>query len=65
MHRSIMEIYNKGCNSYVVGRKYQGRFITLKDINIDNYYKDIFFPISESEFREDITSSEIRENNLK
>ena len=65
MHKSIMEIYNNGCKFYDAGRKYQGRFITLKDIKIDNYYKDIFFPISESEFREDITSSEIRENNLK
>ena len=65
MHRSIMEIYNNGCKFYIAGRMYKGRFITLEDINIDNCYKDIFFPINESEFREDITSSEIRENNLK
>ena len=65
MHRSIMQIYNNGCKFYVAGRMHKGQFITLEDINVDNYYKDIFFPINESEFREDITSSEIRENNLK
>ncbi len=65
MHRSIMEIYNNGCKFYVAGRIHKGQFITLEDIKIDNYYKHIFFPINETQFREDIASSEIRKNNLK
>jgi len=64
MYKSIMEIYNNGCKFLVAGRKYNGHFVNLNDINIDKCFKEIFLPINESEFREDISSSEIRDDKL-
>lgn len=62
MIRSFVKIAMKGC-SFLVGARYDsntGKVRTLDDIEIPPVLKDLFAPIPVGQFREDISSTEIR-----
>ncbi|HSR87951.1 MAG TPA: hypothetical protein VLL07_03275, partial [Pontiella sp.] len=49
-----------GTRFVVGGRLYQGTFQSLEGLDIPPAYKELFIPIPETLFREDISSTEIR-----
>lgn len=49
-----------GTRFVVAGRLYQGEFQSLEQLNIPCGYEELFIPIPEILFREDISSTEIR-----
>ena len=60
MHKSISHIMANECDFLVAGRVHKKRFMGLSSINIPIIFSDMFSEIPESEFRLDISSSEIR-----
>ena len=58
---ALEEIRRLGCRFLVAGREHQGAFKTLADVSIPLYLRDMFMSIPESEYRIDISSSDIRE----
>jgi hypothetical protein len=44
----------------VAGRLHDGEFLGLENLNIPEGFKELFIPISQSLFREDISSTELR-----
>lgn len=60
--RALDTIREHGCRFLVAGRKSdEGQFVTLNDISIPEGYATLFEPISPEEFRQDISSTELRE----
>lgn len=62
---ALDEIVEKGCTFLVAGRKINGHFRTLADINIPNRYASLFRAIPEGQFRLDLSSSQLRASGLK
>lgn len=58
--RAIAEMSQLGCRFLVFGRVVQGRFVTLEDIDIPPQLRALCEGVRESEFRHDISSTEIR-----
>ena len=48
----------------VFGRKAQGIFKTLDNFDLPKEFKKVFLPVSENEFRDDISSTEIRNSQI-
>lgn len=58
------DIFNKNNNKFLVfGRKYQDKFIELKDVQLPDSISSLFKGFGENIFREDISSSSIRLEN--
>ena len=58
------DIFNKNNNRFLVfGRKYQDKFIELKDVQLLDSISSLFKGFGENIFREDISSSSIRLEN--
>ncbi len=60
MISAFMQMKNLGCSFLVAGRVDDAGFRTLNDVEIPADLSDMFSPIPESVFREDISSTEIR-----
>ena len=60
MLEALVEIRSAGCRFLVAGRVEGGVFHTLDDIAIPRGFEDMFAPISESAFRCDLNSTELR-----
>lgn len=61
MLMALEEMRQNGCNFLVAGRADSDMFITLSDVPIPNGFEDMFTAIPESEFRSDISSTQIRQ----
>lgn len=61
MEDALRQIRDAGCRFLVAGRAAAGRFITLDDLSIPAEYADLFTAIAPAEFREDISSTELRQ----
>lgn len=48
----------------VAGRLHNGEFLSLKDLAIPSAFEELFVPIPEALFREDISSTELRDGGL-
>lgn len=60
------DIFNQNSIGFLVfGRKYQNKFLELKDVNIPDSIKSLFKGFGENIFREDISSSSIRLENTE
>ncbi|MBM01998.1 MAG: hypothetical protein CL762_04705 [Chloroflexi bacterium] len=59
MHQSLSNIYKNGCSFLVTGREKDGKYKSMRDINIEDY-KELFSIIPEENFRLDISSTELR-----
>lgn len=60
MLQAFADIRQNDCRFLVAGRKVDGRFLTLSDLAVPPSLADLFIGLSEDEFRLDISSSEIR-----
>ena len=49
-----------GCRLYVAGRFIDGTFLTLKDLDLPDAYRDLFVEIAPDRFRVDISSTQLR-----
>ena len=55
------QIKSQGCQFLVAGRLLEDtKFTTLKDLDIPDGFRSIFHEIPESEFRNDVSSSFLR-----
>ena len=61
MLTALAEIWAKGCRFLVAGRQIDGAFRTLGEIPIPQGFHPLFQAIPESQFRADISSTELRE----
>ncbi len=59
---AIREMADKGNQFLVFGRQSGNEFLSLRDINLTMQLRDICIAVDESEFRQDISSSELRQN---
>jgi hypothetical protein len=60
LDQSLEEIRSLGGSFLVFGRVSQGKFQTGRDLQISTEYSDLFLSLNEDDFREDISSTEIR-----
>ena len=60
LERALEMIRWNGCRFLVAARKLEDAVVTLDDISIPNGFDDLFDSIPESEFRLDISSSQLR-----
>ena len=58
--QAIRELAERGCRFLVFGRCWQGRFLGLKDVDIPEDLRRLCTEVPESEFREDICSTQLR-----
>jgi hypothetical protein len=58
---AMSQIRDAGCKFLVAGRISETEFHTLGEVNIPALFQDMFQEIPESEFRSDISSTEIRQ----
>lgn len=59
---SLAAIRRAGCRFLVAGRAQGDRFVTLRHLLLPDGYRELFEEIPETEFRVDISSTEIRTN---
>lgn len=60
MLASLETVRAHGCRFLVAGREREGRFRTLSQLALPAGYRDLFESLDEEEFRNDISSTEIR-----
>jgi hypothetical protein len=63
MRAALQDIRAAGCNFLVAGRKVNGEFLTLGDLQLPEGFEDMFIELTEDEFRLDLSSTEIRQQN--
>jgi hypothetical protein len=61
MLTALAEIWALGCRFLVAGRQVDGAFRTLADVAIPQGFRPLFEAIPESQFRADISSTELRQ----
>lgn len=61
LRRALQQIRDAGCRFLVAARQVDGRMLTLADLNVPEFAKDLFEEIPESDFRVDISSTELRQ----
>ena len=60
MRQALQEINEQGCRFLVAGRSLKDGFFGIGDISLPSEFSDMFIGIGESEFRNDISSTDIR-----
>jgi nicotinamide mononucleotide (NMN) deamidase PncC len=60
---AIAEIAERGCRFLVFGRSVEGRFFGLSDLNVPAPLRALCDEVSEAEFHEEISSTELRDAN--
>jgi hypothetical protein len=65
MRAALEAIREQGCRFLVAGRAQGGQFLTIADLPIPDGYEDLFEGLSESDFRMDLSSTELREREYR
>jgi nicotinamide mononucleotide (NMN) deamidase PncC len=60
LQRALQEIRSHGCRFLVAGRKSVDDYVRMADLAVPNSAIDLFQTLSESDFRRDISSTELR-----
>lgn len=60
MHAALDVLGEAGCRFLVAGRRTKGGFLTLSNIEVPKLHRDLFDSLSETDFRLDVSSSELR-----
>lgn len=64
--QALNELRRNGCRLLVAGRVIDGRgFVTLDDLAVPGEFQDLFEAIPESSFREDISSTAVRDGSQR
>jgi hypothetical protein len=58
---ALDDLRRSGSRFLVAGRRRDGSFTTLEQLEVPPAFADLFMALSESEFREDLSSSQIRD----
>ena len=58
---ALEHIRTQGCRFLVAGREHEGAFRTLDDVPVPRGFADLFEAIPESAFRQDVSSTELRD----
>ena len=61
MLTALAEIWARGCRFLVAGRQVDGKFRTLDETPVPEGFQPLFQAISETQFRADISSTQLRE----
>ncbi len=61
MLAAMSEIRNRGCNFLVAGRVVDGEFRSLEELQVPSGFSDMLTAIPESDFRQDLSSTELRQ----
>ncbi len=61
MTTALQQIRQAACSFLVAGRDHRGRFGTLKSLAVSAQFRDLFREIPETDFRMDISSTELRQ----
>lgn len=61
LHASLQRIHDAKCRFFVGGRLSNGAFLTLDDLKIPTTWRTLFDGATEAEFREDVSSSQLRQ----
>ncbi len=61
MDAALAAIRAAGCRFLVAGRSVEGRFYTLDDVSVPPAYQDLFLALPASDFRVDLSSTELRQ----
>ncbi len=61
LEAAIKQIADHGCRFLVFGREIEGKFTTLRDLKIPESLQEISDAVQATDFREDISSTEIRQ----
>ena len=64
MEAAIAEIAARGCRFLVFGREIEDRFFLLSDVTIPDSLRELCTEVPAEDFREDISSSELRQREL-
>ena len=64
LHAALEHLRRRGARFLVAGRRGQKGFETLRTLDIPAAYRDLFYELSESTFRVDISSTELRERRV-
>lgn len=64
MRRRLSDFRRLGCRFLVAGRKNRDRFCTLSDIDLPVGFEDLFEELTETAFRSDLSSSDLRRRSL-
>jgi len=62
MLNSLAKIRRAGCRFLVAGRAQGDRFVTLRHLSLPDGFRELFEEIPETEFRVDVSSTQIRTN---
>lgn len=62
LHTALEKIRHAGCRFEVAWRMVDGQPLTLGDLDVPDFARDLFTEIPESEFRVDISSTELRQS---
>jgi hypothetical protein len=62
MFRALDELLTTGSRFFVAGRLWRGKYHGLSSIHIPSGYRQLFVEIPESDFRADISSTDLRES---
>jgi len=62
MEKALSTIRDNGCKFIVAGRWVENKFNTLADITIPKGFENLFEALPESDFRLDISSTQLRQN---
>jgi Cytidylyltransferase-like len=57
---ALHQIRQSACRFLVAGRLFQGRFLTTSRIEIPQGFEDLFESLPETQFRRDVSSTELR-----
>lgn len=60
MRAALTQFRDRGCRFLVAGRKSDSKFVTLADVAIPQEFSNLFQALPEREFRVDISSTELR-----
>ena len=61
-NKAIAKIAERGCRFLVFGRKLEGQFMTLGDLNLPVELRRICDEVPATEFREDVSSTDLRKS---
>jgi hypothetical protein len=65
MLMALYETRRSGCAFLVAGRERDGTFRTLNDVPVPREFAEMFSSIPESNFRSEVSSTELRLTGLK
>ena len=62
MLSALVEMWASGTRFLVAGREDEGTFKTLRDVQVPQGFEPLFSDLPEDQFREDVSSTQLKAN---